>query len=67
MIRLENGESRPNPELRDRIVAATGTEEQIESDDDEDEDLLMVLDRPIKRTQRLRRETGDPHVFAVTK
>lgn len=41
MIKLENGEHRPRAAVRDRIVELTGTEEQIESVDDEDEDALM--------------------------
>lgn len=40
-IRLENGEHLPSGELRDRIVALTGTEERIESEDDEDEDAQV--------------------------
>jgi len=38
LIRLENGEQRPSGSLRDRIVEITGTEEQIEADDDEEEE-----------------------------
>lgn len=36
LIRLENGEHLPSGELRDRIVAETGTEEKIVAEDDED-------------------------------
>lgn len=45
MIRLENGVHRPSGELRDRIVEASGTEEQIEASDDADEeaDYVTVL------------------------
>jgi transcriptional regulator with XRE-family HTH domain len=39
LIRLENGEHLPSAELRDRIVETTGTEERIESSDDEEEHL----------------------------
>lgn len=55
VIRLENGEQRPSGQLRDRIVAVTGTEERIESDDDEaEEDLLSqaLLDRIAAFVQR---------------
>jgi len=44
VIRLENGEQRPSGALRDRIVEVTGTEEQIESDDDKDEEELFPRD-----------------------
>lgn len=66
-IRLENGEQRPRGSLRDRIVEITGTEEKIESDDDEEEDVLTVLYAFIKRTQKLRRDTGDPFAMSVLK
>lgn len=45
MIRLERGQHLPGAELRDRIVARTGTAEQIHSaDDDEEVDLAMSFD-----------------------
>jgi transcriptional regulator with XRE-family HTH domain len=40
MIKLENGEHRPSGVLRDRIVELTGTQERIESSDDEEEEDL---------------------------
>lgn len=56
MIKLENGEHRPSGVLRDRIVEVTGTEEQIESsDDDKEEDLLprALLKRIAERMEPL--------------
>ena len=41
LIKLENGEHRPSGELRDRIVEVTGTKEQIESSDDDEEDHVF--------------------------
>lgn len=40
LVRLENGEHLPSGALRDRIVEVTGTTEQIESSDDEEEAAL---------------------------
>lgn len=59
MIRLENGEHLPSRDLRDRIVEATGTDEQIESSDDED-DAVSALMGALKRLEERRVETGDP-------
>lgn len=68
MIKLENGEHRPSGRLRDRIVEVTGTEERIESSDDEEEDELMnALIAFAKRTKKLRRETGNPRVLSTLK
>ena len=38
LIRLENGEYLPDKPVRDRIVEITGTDEQIASSDDDDEE-----------------------------
>ena len=59
LIKLENGEHRPRRQLRDRIVEITGTEEQIDSSGDEEEDAMHDLFDALRRTIRLRRETGD--------
>jgi transcriptional regulator with XRE-family HTH domain len=58
MIRLERGQHLPKGELRDRIVDVTGTEEQIQSADDEEEpDLSMSLDTFLRlHIQQLVRE-----------
>src|SRR6266498_3317935 len=57
LIRLENGEQRPSGSLRDRIVEITGTEEQIEADDDEEED---ALDAWLLRSARILRDGRNP-------
>lgn len=65
VIRLENGEHLPGADLRDRIVAVTGTEEQIDSDDDEEEDMLRDLLDVLARMRAKRRETGDPYAVVA--
>jgi DNA-binding XRE family transcriptional regulator len=65
VIRLENGEHRPSGELRDRIVEVSGTTEQIESSDDEEDDMLRDIIDSLTRLRALRRATGDP--YAVLK
>jgi transcriptional regulator with XRE-family HTH domain len=60
MIKLENGEHRPSGELRDRIVEVTGTTEQIESSDDEEEDMLLELINSMIQMRAKRLATGDP-------
>jgi transcriptional regulator with XRE-family HTH domain len=42
LMRLEGGITRPKGPLRDRIVEVTGTKEQIEAADDEDEEDLFA-------------------------
>ncbi len=60
MIRLERGQHLPKSDLRDRIVERTGTDEQIQSaDDEEDADLSMSLDEFMRlHIQRVLREEG---------
>lgn len=60
MIRLERGQHLPKSELRDRIVEVTGTTEQIQSaDDDEEVDLSMSLDEFLRlHIQQLLREAA---------
>lgn len=66
LIRLEKGEQRPSPELRNRIVEVTGTEEQIEADGYEDEeDAVRDLRDALGRIQRKRLETGDPRAVCA--
>lgn len=65
MIKLENGEHRPSGTLRDRIVEVTGTQEQIEASDDEDEDAVRDLRDALGRMQRKRLETGDPRAVCA--
>jgi transcriptional regulator with XRE-family HTH domain len=61
VIRLENGEHRPSGELRDRIVEVTGTTEQIESSDDEEEDMLLEIINSLIRQRQHKIRTGDPN------
>jgi transcriptional regulator with XRE-family HTH domain len=65
MIKLENGEHRPSGPLRDRIVEVSGTTEQIESSDDEEEDMLLELINSLIRQRQHKIKTGDP--YAVLK
>lgn len=58
MIRLERGQHLPGGDLRDRIVEESGTTEQIQSADDEEEaDLSVSLDEFLRlHIQRVLRE-----------
>ena len=44
MIRLENGEHLPTRALRDRILEQTGSQDEIRSSDDEDEESSLTVD-----------------------
>lgn len=62
MIRLERGQHLPGAALRDRIVESTGTEEQIQSADDEEDESAstMTLDEFMRlQVQRLMQEERD--------
>ena len=68
MIRLENGEHLPSGPLRDRIVEVTGTEERIESSDDQDEEaqkmaFLADINRRIEELRGGRVPAAEEYIW----